>query len=133
MSNMTPQEAASRIHLGSAVVWLVAGLLFAFGPLPIWGFILLAAAHVLVGVAWTRWLGFGKTLTVLLALLQVLIVPVGTVIAVLLLWASIKSGHGQDLHEPENSLAPGRRPNNSLKPRPLRGLARDSLAGCGPA
>nr|CAS02430.1 putative integron gene cassette protein [uncultured bacterium] len=25
------------------------------------------------------------------------------------------------------------RPNNSLKPRPLRGLARVSLAGCGPA
>ena len=24
-------------------------------------------------------------------------------------------------------------PNNSFKPRPLRGLARDSLAGCGPA
>ena len=23
--------------------------------------------------------------------------------------------------------------NNSFKPRPLRGLARDSLAGCGPA
>jgi len=25
------------------------------------------------------------------------------------------------------------RPNNSFKPRPLRGLARVSLAGCGPA
>ena len=90
MSNMTPQEAASRIHLGSAVVWLIAGFLFASPPFPIWGFILLASAHVLLGIACTRWLGFGKTLTVLLALLQVLIVPVGTVIAVLLLWASIK-------------------------------------------
>jgi hypothetical protein len=29
--------------------------------------------------------------------------------------------------------APAARPNNSFKPRPLRGLARVSLAGCGPA
>ena len=33
----------------------------------------------------------------------------------------------------EGVSSKGMMANNSFKPRPLRGLARDSLAGCGPA
>jgi hypothetical protein len=95
---MAPQETATRIHLIAAAVWLVAGFLIAgkfnydlAGTLSSWRFFIgLAFLHVVAGVICTRWLGIGKAITVLLAALQVLVVPIGTIVAALLLWASVK-------------------------------------------
>ena len=95
---MTPQETASRIHLVAAAVWLIAGFLIAgkhhydlAGTLSGWRFFIgLAAVHVAVGLACIRWLGLGKVFTVLLAALQILFFPIGTIVGALLLWTSVK-------------------------------------------
>ena len=95
---MTPQDTASRIHLVAAAVWLISGFMIAgkynydlASTLKSWRFfVVLAAIHVSSALICARWLSLGNALTVLLAALQVLFFPVGTVIAALLLWQSVK-------------------------------------------